>query len=143
MLLFIDTSDFNNLNFALINGNKGTDEDIKEFSAKVAFNENYKTNEFLEKFLKKSKVTPKHLTKVVVCSGPGSFTGIRVGVSLAQALGFGLNIPVVAIPKSKIPKDLHKLYNLKSGRSLTVNYGQKPNITKAKPLIPSNGISTK
>lgn len=125
MTLFIDTSDFNNLHLALTDGIT-----IKEFSTAVAFNENYKTNEFLQKFLKKQKVKPTDLEKVVVCSGPGSFTGIRVGVSLAQALGFALNIPVIAVAKSKVPKDLTKLHTLKAGKTLNLNYGQKPNITK-------------
>ncbi len=129
MILFIDTSDFNNLRFGLVDTNKKT---VKEFTSAVAFNENYKTNEFLEKFLKRSKVTPKQLTKVIVCSGPGSFTGIRVGVSLAQALGFGLQIPVIAITKNKVPNDLLKLVAIQGGKHLTVHYGQKPNITKAK-----------
>lgn len=127
MTLFIDTSDFNNLKFALI-----TKTEIKEFTAAVAFNENYKTNEFLEKFLKKSKATPKQISKVIVCSGPGSFTGIRVGVSLAQALGFALGIPMAAMPKSKVPTDLKKLLAIKGSKTLLVNYGQKPNITKKK-----------
>ncbi len=126
MLLFINTTDFNNLQLALI------DKDAKEFTATVAFNENYKTNELLEKLLKKNKVAPKDLSKVIVCSGPGSFTGIRVGVSMAQAFGFALGIPVIAIPKSKVPKDLMKLKILKSPDKMNLNYGQKPNITKAK-----------
>lgn len=126
MILFIDTSDFHNLRLVLI------DKVLKEFSTEVAFNENYKTNEFLQKFLKKSKVKPKDLNRVVVCSGPGSFTGIRVGVSLAQALGFALHIPVLAIPKNKVPKDLIKLKTIKLPRKLILHYGQKPNITKAK-----------
>lgn len=127
MILFIDTSDFNNLTLALID-----DTSVKLHTASVAFNENYKTNEFLEKFLRKSKVKPQNLSKVIVCSGPGSFTGIRVGVSLAQALGFALKIPVIAIPKSKIPSDVRKLATAKSGKNIILNYGQKPNITKAK-----------
>lgn len=127
MILFIDTSDFNNLNLALI-GNKT----FKEFHASVAFNENYKTNDFLQKFLKRNKVLPKQLTKVMVCSGPGSFTGIRVGVSLAQALGYALKIPVAAIPKNKVPVDLNKLEKIKLPTKLSLNYGHKPNITTAK-----------
>src|SRR5688572_9584247 len=127
MILFIDTSDFNNLRLALINQAM-----VKDFVTSVAFNENYKTNEFLQKFFKKQKVSPKDLSKIIVCSGPGSFTGIRVGVSLAQALGFALHIPVIAIPKNKVPQDLLKLQTLKLPSELTLHYGQKPNITKAK-----------
>lgn len=46
------------------------------------------------KLLKKSKVEFKDLTGIEVESGPGSFTGLKVGASVAQALGFALNVPV-------------------------------------------------
>lgn len=36
----------------------------------------------------------KELKGIEVETGPGSFTGLRVGASVAQALGFALNIPV-------------------------------------------------
>lgn len=126
MILFIDTSDFHGLHLSVINSQ------VREFNQEVAFNENYKTNEFLQKFLQKNKVDLKKLTQIIVCSGPGSFTGIRVGVSLAQALGYALQIPVTAIPKSKVPKDLAKLKSIKLPRKFILHYGQKPNITKAK-----------
>jgi ArsR family metal-binding transcriptional regulator len=127
MLLYIDTSDFNGLRLALVDKNK-----TREITRAVAFNENYKTNAFLQQFLKQQKVKISEVKKIVVCSGPGSFTGLRVGVALAQALGFALSIPVVAIPKSKVPKDLNKLTTLKGGKAITLRYGQKPNITKPK-----------
>ena len=131
MILFIDTSDFNALTLVLISDTAGNAK-VKTFQSAVKFNENYKTNELLQKFLLHEKVKITDLKKIIVCTGPGSFTGIRVGVSMAQALGFGLRIPVVAIPKSKIPKDIQKLPFVKGGQNLVMNYGQKPNITKAK-----------
>lgn len=126
MILFIDTSNFGKLHLALIG------QTVKEFRAEVAFNENYKTNAFLQGFMKKAKVTPKDLTSVVVCSGPGSFTGIRVGVALAQALGFALDVPVHALPQKSVPADLTQLRTRRFPKTLTLHYGAKPNITKAK-----------
>lgn len=48
----------------------------------------------IAKILKKNKVKFSDLKSVEVNPGPGSFTGTRVGVSVANALGFALNIPV-------------------------------------------------
>ena len=48
----------------------------------------------IAKILKKNKITFGNLTSIEVNPGPGSFTGTRVGVSVANALGFALNIPV-------------------------------------------------
>lgn len=39
-----------------------------------------------------------HLTKVAVATGPGSFTGLRVGVSFGLGLAIGLRIPIVPLP---------------------------------------------
>ena len=48
----------------------------------------------IDELLKKHSLTPQSLTEVEVNEGPGSFTGVRVGVSIANALAFGLGIPV-------------------------------------------------
>jgi len=50
-----------------------------------------------EKFLSKCGVKWSELTAVGVVVGPGSFTGIRLGIAYAKGLGMGLNIPVVPI----------------------------------------------
>ncbi len=42
----------------------------------------------------REKMTFKDLNGIEVETGPGSFTGLRVGVSVANALGFSLGIPV-------------------------------------------------
>lgn len=44
--------------------------------------------------LKESNLEMKDLTEVKVATGPGSYTGLKVGVSVANALGFSLGIPV-------------------------------------------------
>lgn len=42
----------------------------------------------------RKKMTFKDLDGIEVETGPGSFTGLRVGVSVANALGYSLGIPV-------------------------------------------------
>lgn len=44
--------------------------------------------------LKKNKANFRDITEIVVNPGPGSFTGTRVGVAVANALGYALNIHV-------------------------------------------------
>ncbi len=46
------------------------------------------------KIFKKNKISFEDLTEVKVNIGPGSFTGTRVGVTVANALSFALGIPV-------------------------------------------------
>lgn len=48
----------------------------------------------IEKILKKNNLAPTELDEILVNTGPGSFTGTRVGVAIANALGFSLNIKV-------------------------------------------------
>ena len=48
-------------------------------------------------FMKQNNVQMSDLTAVGVVVGPGSFTGIRMGIAYAKGLGLGLNIPVVGI----------------------------------------------
>ena len=48
----------------------------------------------IDKILRRNKLDPKSINEISVNVGPGSFTGTRVGVAIANALGFALNIKV-------------------------------------------------
>ncbi len=57
---------------------------------------------FIEKLFKKIKKTPKDLSAVSVSSGPGSYTGLRIGVSSAKGICFALNIPLISVDTMQI-----------------------------------------
>lgn len=52
---------------------------------------------FVEDVLKQAGVSVSMLSAVSVSSGPGSYTGLRIGVSTAKGLCYALNIPLIAI----------------------------------------------
>jgi tRNA threonylcarbamoyladenosine biosynthesis protein TsaB len=52
---------------------------------------------FIEETVKEGGVTFQDLSAVAVSQGPGSYTGLRIGVSAAKGLCFALNIPLIAV----------------------------------------------
>ena len=57
---------------------------------------------FIDSILKKSKIFPKDLSAISVSKGPGSYTGLRIGVASAKGLCFALDIPLISIETLKI-----------------------------------------
>jgi tRNA threonylcarbamoyladenosine biosynthesis protein TsaB len=52
---------------------------------------------FIEEVIKQSGITLKQLDAVAVSKGPGSYTGLRIGVSTAKGLCYALEKPLIAI----------------------------------------------
>lgn len=52
----------------------------------------------IDRLLKKHKLKLRDIDEIRVETGPGSFTGLRVGVSIANAFGFVLKIPINHMP---------------------------------------------
>lgn len=54
----------------------------------------------IAKLIKKNKIKLANLKAIAVFQGPGSYTGLRVGISVANTFAWSLNIPIIGI-KSK------------------------------------------
>jgi tRNA threonylcarbamoyladenosine biosynthesis protein TsaB len=52
---------------------------------------------FIEAVLKESQITPKQLSAIAVSKGPGSYTGLRIGVSAAKGLAYALQLPLISV----------------------------------------------
>jgi tRNA threonylcarbamoyladenosine biosynthesis protein TsaB len=52
---------------------------------------------FIEEIIKEAAITFKDLSAVAVSQGPGSYTGLRIGVSAAKGLCYALEIPLIAV----------------------------------------------
>lgn len=53
----------------------------------------------------KQGLEPKDIDKIIVVNGPGSFTGIRVGLTIAKVYACSLNIPITTITSLEAMKD--------------------------------------
>ena len=56
-----------------------------------------KVGVFVDEILKENRLDPDDLDAVAVGKGPGSYTGLRIGVSFAKGLCYGLQKPLVAV----------------------------------------------
>lgn len=52
--------------------------------------------------LERCNVNPEGLSAIAVSEGPGSYTGLRIGVSTAKGLCFAWDLPLIAIPTLKL-----------------------------------------
>lgn len=48
--------------------------------------------------LRQAGIGPQHITQVVCGMGPGSFTGLRVGIAAARTFAFARNVPLIPMP---------------------------------------------
>ena len=51
----------------------------------------------IQKVLEQSNSKPSDLKAIIVASGPGSYTGLRIGVATAKGLCYALRIPLIAV----------------------------------------------
>ncbi len=56
-----------------------------------------KLHVFIDDIIKESAIAIADLQAIAVSQGPGSYTGLRIGVSSAKGLCYGLQIPLIAI----------------------------------------------
>lgn len=88
----------------------------------------------IDDLLKKTSLTPEQLEGVTVAIGPGSFTGIRVGLAVAKGLSQGLGIPLIGVPTlaglaSQIPyarEDICPVVTSKKGEVFAALFRRDP-----------------
>ena len=85
MKLYIDTSDAEQISVSI---------DNQFYKTEARQDKSQKLLPFINDLLIKQKKKFEEIKEIEVNIGPGSFTGLRVGVSVANALGWMLEIPV-------------------------------------------------
>ena len=92
MYLAIDTSS-NVCGLSL--SNKG--DTLSELSWQTVQNHTVEVTYNLAYLFSLARVNPESLSAIIVAKGPGSFNGLRVGMSIAKGIAFSLNIPILGI----------------------------------------------
>lgn len=85
MKLYIDTSNSKNIRLKV---------GKKEFKHRAKSNKSQELLNFIDNILKKNGIALNKITEIEINPGPGSYTGLRVGVSVANTLAYTLGVPV-------------------------------------------------
>ncbi len=64
--------------------------------AEVGYSHAEKLHVFIEEVLAEASIKPNQLAAIAVSHGPGSYTGLRIGVSSAKGLCYALQIPLIS-----------------------------------------------
>lgn len=90
--LAIDTSTYT-LSLGLADG----DTLLAEQTTNVKKNHSVRVMPAIESIMNEVDLKPEDLEKIVVANGPGSYTGVRIGVTIAKTLSWTLKIPITAV----------------------------------------------
>ena len=79
-----------------------------------------------------SNLTPENIDKIFVVNGPGSFTGIRVGLTVAKIMAYSLNIPLISLSSlelmaSGFDEDITSLIDARRGYVFAGKYDKELN----------------
>jgi len=85
MNLHIDTSEMNTAKISVGRFKKSSQSRIVKSQMVLPL---------IEELLRENNLTFTDITEITVTTGPGSFTGLRVGATVANALGYLLDVPV-------------------------------------------------
>ncbi|MEH7392621.1 tRNA (adenosine(37)-N6)-threonylcarbamoyltransferase complex dimerization subunit type 1 TsaB [Bacillus sp. JJ1474] len=96
-VLSIDTSNYT-LGVAILDG----DQVKGEYITNLKKNHSIRVMPAIEALLHDCDIKPADLSKIVVAKGPGSYTGVRIGVTIAKTLAWTLNIPLVGISSLEV-----------------------------------------
>ena len=94
--LYIDTSSAD-VSISLLDGT----QELRTINENIPNKHSIYTVSYINKVLTDTNTPPEEIQKIYVVNGPGSFTGIRIGVTIAKTFAYLRNIKVVPISTLK------------------------------------------
>lgn len=85
--------------------------------------------EVIKSICDKVAIRIQDLDGIIVYEGPGSYTGLRIGISVANSIGYSLSVPVVSSTGEKWLVDGFSKLNNPKEKYVTPVYGGQPHIT--------------
>ena len=95
MILFIDT------HTELITIALKTNDNLFIKTKESEYSHSIYTMPMIEELFKENNLNVKDLDEIIVVNGPGSFTGIRIGLSIAKTIAYALNLKIHTISSLK------------------------------------------
>jgi tRNA threonylcarbamoyladenosine biosynthesis protein TsaB len=87
----------------------------------------------IKEILVNNNITDKDITGIIMHTGEGSFTGLRIGTTVANAMSYSLSVPIVAAEGDNwISEGLGKITSSKPGDLVVPKYNAEPNISQPK-----------
>ncbi len=87
----------------------------------------------IREILENNNLKNEDITGIIMHTGEGSFTGLRIGTTVANAMAYSLNIPIVSSEgEDWISNGIESLKTAKVGELVVPKYNAEPNITKPK-----------
>lgn len=105
-VLAIDTSNYT-LGIALLNDDKV----IGEYITNLKKNHSIRVMPAIQMLMDDCDMAPEELDKIVVAKGPGSYTGVRIGVTIAKTMAWSLEIPLVGISSLALMAGVGRYFN--------------------------------
>ncbi len=88
-------------------------------------------NSKIEKLLAENNLEFSDISAIVFFAGPGSFTGLRIGASVANTLAYSLKVPIVGVTgEDWQDKGMARIKKGENDKIAKIHYGNEPNITK-------------
>tara|TARA_B100001079_G_C16302105_1_gene465973 strand:+ start:176 stop:841 length:666 start_codon:yes stop_codon:yes gene_type:complete len=100
---------------------------IKEKNDK-SYSHSTKLHSFIDEVLKESNVSIRELSAIAVSKGPGSYTGLRIGVATAKGLCYALDLPLISVSTLLI---LAKQIKVESGLIIPVMDARRDEVYSA------------
>lgn len=141
--LFIDTS-FLFINIYVVE----KDTVVKDCNLKVEKDMSNKILPLIREMLSELDMRISDINKIFITIGPGSFTGVRIGLTVAKVISWGLDIPLIPVStleylasiKSSTKDMIRPIIDARRGNVFTALYDKNLNILEKENLISFDNI---